>query len=465
MKRPKNLLSNLFLFSNTLQELLFHSIPNTYYVKSHSFHQIAATPPKPISKNPNFNTPSSPKPLDFITVCETLSSYNNDFNRALEFFNWVETNCGFQHNTETYNSMIDILGKFFEFDKCWEFIEIMRKHPFSMPNYTTFRIMFKRYISAHYVNEAIDMFDRLGEFNLKDETSFCNLIDALCEYKHVIEAEDLWVKRQSFVKFVSETKVCNMMLRGYAKMGWWGKCREFWEEMDKKGVRKDLVTYSIYMDVQCKCGKPWKALKMYKDMRRMRMQLDVVAYNTVIHAIGLKEGVDFSIRMLREMKELGCQPNVVTYNTVLKLLCENGRMKEAYGMLYQMRKMGCEPDVISYHCFFRCLVRPKEMLRLFEKMLESGVTPRMDTYVMLMRKFGRWGFLRPVYIVWDKMKELGCSPNEAAYNALIDALLQKGMVDNARQYDEEMLAKGLSAKPRVELGTNAANDKSGDVEL
>lgn len=362
--------------------------------------------------------------------------------------------------------MIDILGKFFEFDKCWEFIQIMRKHSFSMPNYTTFSIMFKRYIAAHYVSEAIDMFDRLGEFDLKDETSFCNLIDALCEYKHVIEAEDLWVKRQLFVKFVTEpTKVYNMMLRGYAKMGWWSKCRGFWEEMDGKGVRKDLVTYSIFMDAQCKCGKPWKAIQLYKEMRRKRMQLDVVVYNTVIHAIGLKEGVDFSVRMLREMKDLGCEPNVVTYNTVIKLLCENGRMKDAYGMLYQMRKMGCQPDVITYHCFFRCLVEPKELLRLFERMLESGVTPRMDTYVMLMRKFGRWGFLRPVYIVWDKMKKLGCSPNEAAYNALIDALLQKGMVDMARKYDQEMLAKGLSAKPREELGTKTSIDRSGDVEL
>lgn len=361
--------------------------------------------------------------------------------------------------------MIDILGKFFEFDKCWELIQIMRKNPSSMPNYTTFRVMFKRYISAHFVQEAIGMYDKLEEFNLKDDTSFCNLIDALCEYKHVIEAEDLWVNRIFHVKFVSETKIYNLMLRGYAKMGWWGKCREFWEEMDRKGVNKDLVSYSIYMDIQCKCGKPFKAVKLYKEMRRKRMRLDVVAYNTVIHAIGLKEGVDFSIRLLGEMIELGCEPNVVTYNTIIKLLCENGRMNEAYNMLHQMHKKGCEPNVITYHCFFRCIVKPKEMLRLFDRMLESGIRPRMDTYVMLMRKFGRWGFLRPVLIVWDKMKELGCSPNDAAYNALIDALLQKGMVDVARKYDEEMLAKGLSAKPREELGTKEGNGGSGDVDL
>ena len=30
--------------------------------------------------------------------------------------------------------------------------------------------------------------------------------------------------------------------------------------------------------------------------------------NTVIHAIGLSDGVDFSERLLREMKELGANP-------------------------------------------------------------------------------------------------------------------------------------------------------------
>ncbi|KAI6689871.1 hypothetical protein NL676_026699 [Syzygium grande] len=90
-------------------------------------------------------------------------------------------------------------------------------------------------------------------------------------------------------------------------------------------------------------------------------------------------------------------------------------------------------------------------------MIGSGIDPRMDTYVMPMRKFGRCGFLRPVLTLWNKMEELRARPDESAYNALIDALVDKGMIDMARKYDEEMLAKGLSPKPRAELAP-----KSGD---
>lgn len=232
--------------------------------------------------------------------------------------------------------------------------------------------------------------------------------------------------------------------------------------MDNRGVAKDLYSYSIYMDIQCKSGKPWKAVKLYKDLKKKGIKLDVVAYNTVIRAVGLCDGVDVAVRLYREMMELGVEPNVVTFNIILKFLCENGRIREAYKVLDKMTSGGCLPDVITYHCLFGCLEKPREILELFDRMFESGVRPRMDTYVLLMRKFGRWGFLRPVFVVWKKMEEHGLSPDEFAYNALIDALLQKGMIDMARKYDEEMLAKGLSAKPRTELGTKLVREGSAD---
>lgn len=412
-----------------------------------------------LSTKPTSHFPSeTPKPqqnpqnFDTSTVIETLSCYNNDWKCALDFFNWVETECEFKHTTETYNRMIDILGKFFEFDLSWDLIQRMRKVPNSVPNHLTFRILFKRYISAHLVKEAIDTYNRLEEFNLKDGTSYCNLIDALCEFKHVIEAQELCFRKNfeenDAIDARNKTKIYNMILRGWFKMGWWSKCREFWEQMDRKEVYKDLHSYSIYMDILCKSGKPWKAVKLYKEMKTKGIKLDVVAYNTVIHAVGLSKGVDFAMRLYREMMELGCMPNIVTCNTIIKLLCQNGRTTEAYYMLDEMRKKDIAPDVRTYHCFFGGLMRPKEILWLFDRMIESGVRPRMDTYVMLMRKFGRWGFLRPVFLLWKKMEEHGCSPDEFAYNALIDALTQKGMLEMARKYEEEMLSKGLSPKPR-----------------
>ncbi|XP_010532104.1 PREDICTED: pentatricopeptide repeat-containing protein At1g80550, mitochondrial [Tarenaya hassleriana] len=419
---------------------------------------------KPVSE---FDPRSSKFPVDQSdfdqkTVCEALTCYSNDWKRAMEFFNWVQTESGFTHTTETFNRMIDILGKFFEFETSWDLIHRMSESAISVPNHVTFRIMFKRYAMAHLVQEALDTFYKLDEFNLRDETSFCNLVDALCEYKHVVEAEELCFGKKKKIDNglnVRKTKIYNMILRGWSKMGWWGKCREFWEKMDNDGVAKDLFSYSIYMDIVCRSRKPWKAVNLYKEIKRKGIKLDAVVYNTVIRAIGLSQGVDFGIRVFHEMRELGCEPSVATYNTVIKLLCENGRMKDAYGMLNEMPKRGCSPNSITYNCFFRCMEKPREILYLFDRMIGSGIRPKMDTYVMLLRKFERWGFLRPALYVWKKMKELGDTPDSDAYNALIDALIQKGMLDMAKDYEEEMMAKGLSPRRRPELVDSCPEEK------
>ncbi|KAL6584873.1 hypothetical protein OROMI_004162 [Orobanche minor] len=453
------------LFSH-LQILLLH------HSSSHKTPHFVTKPTShPFPSHPKSNL--APTRFDYSdfqpsTVVETLNCYANDWKLALEFFNWVETQCGFEHTTQTLNRIIDILGKFFEFDTAWNLIERLRRKPHSSPDHTTFRVLFKRYVSAHLVREAIDAFCKSDEYKLRDETSFSNLIDALCEYKHVIEAEELCFKKNwgdEFHQFdfnVESTKIYNIILRGWFKMAWWKKCREFWDEMDKKGVKKDLYSYSIYMDIQCKSKKPWKAVKLYKEMKKKGIQLDVVAYNTVIRALGISEGVDVAVRLYKEMIELGCEPNVITFNTIIKLLCENGRYREAHKVFDIMNKKGCEPNIVTYHCFFTCLEKPKEILKLFDRMTESGVRPIMDTYVMLIRKFGRWGFLRPVFLVWKKMEEHGLRPDEFAYHALIDVLMQKGLVDMARKYDDEMLMKGLSAKPRAELQANVDSVGSGN---
>ncbi|KAI4325231.1 hypothetical protein MLD38_030648 [Melastoma candidum] len=443
---------------------MLFSPPSTRFLSRIAPSFAHLTSPRLLSLGPASEFPQ-PSELSPASVCDLLSSYSNDWQKALDFFNWAEQSCRFPHSTDTYNRMIDILGKAFEFDRSWALIARMAayrtRNPSSSPDHATFRIMFKRYLSARLVDDAMRAYDRCADFGLKDETCFYNLVDALCEYRHVVEAhewcfgkEGIRVKGLGFR--VDETKVCNLILRGWYKIQWWSKCREFWDQMDEMGVSKDLHSYSIYMDIMCKCGKPWKAVRLYKEMRRKRMKLDVVAYNTVVHAAGLSDGVDFSIRLCREMRELGCMPNVVTYNTVIKLLCDGGRVREAYEQLREMRKYGCKPDIMTYHCLFRSSEKPGEVMRLFDKMIASGIRPKMDTYVMLMRKFGRWGFLRPVLLLWEKMEELGASPDEFAYNALIDALIDKGMTELARKYDQEMLAKGLSPKPRAKLATDPA---------
>jgi hypothetical protein len=75
--------------------------------------------------------------------------------------------------------------------------------------------------------------------------------------------------------------------------------------------------------------------------------------------------------------------------------------KKGYTFVQQMHKVGCKPDVLTYRCFFQYLSHPQEVLGLFEKMLERGCKPSMDTYVMLIKGLQVFIFLgyTSIYVV------------------------------------------------------------------
>ncbi|GJN01564.1 hypothetical protein PR202_ga18839 [Eleusine coracana subsp. coracana] len=408
--------------------------------------------------------PTPPSSIDAAAVLETLSLYANDWRRALEFFHWSASPAGanLPATPAALARAVDILGKHFEFPLA---ISLLLSHHDPARGDPAFlrpalRALLNRLAAANLIDDAVSAFESTAaSVGLRDEASFHLLVDALCDHRRIDEADQLCFGKDP-PPFPLGTKTHNLLLRGWAKTRAWPRLRQLWLDMDRRGVAKDLHSYSIYMDALAKSGKPWKAVKVFREMRQKGVPVDVVAYNTAIHAVGQAQGVDFAVRLYRQMVDAGCKPNTATFNTIVKLFCKEGRFKEGYAFVQQMHKAGCKPDVLTYHCFFQYLSRPQEVLGLFEKMLERGCKPRMDTYVMLIKRFGRWGFLRPVFTVWKAMEEQGLSPDAFAYNALIDALLQKGMVDLAKKYDEEMLAKGLSPKPRKELGTKLPGTES-----
>jgi pentatricopeptide repeat protein len=420
-------------------------------------HRCLAVPFSTLLTLSPASAPAAPSSLDAAAVLETLSLYANDWRRALDFFHWSASPDGanLPPTAATLARAVDILGKHFEFPLATSLLlshhDPARGDPaFLRP---ALRALVNRLAAANLIDDTVSAFESTAaSIGLRDEASFHLLVDALCDRRRIDEADQLCFGKDP-PPFPLGTKTHNLLLRGWAKTRAWARLRQLWFDMDRRGVAKDLHSYSIYMDALAKSGKPWKAVKLFREMKQKGIPVDIVAYNTAIHAVGLAQGVDFALRLYRQMIDVGCKPNTATFNTIVKLFCKEGRFKEGYAFVQQMHKAGCKPDVLTYHCFFQYLSRPQEVLGLFEKMLERGCKPRMDTYVMLIKRFGRWGFLRPVFTVWKAMEEQGHSPDAFAYNALIDALLQKGMVDLARKYDEEMLAKGLSPKPRKELGT------------
>lgn len=391
-----------------------------------------------------------------ITICmdlvlQVLDRHKNDWKIAMFFFVWASQQPGYSNGTETYNALLNILGKAQQFKTMWQLVKEMHSQGDSPSLVTdeTFTILIRRYAAAHMVERAIETFDKREECGLKlNAPAFQILICALCRYKHVEEAEGLLNLRQN--DFPMDMKSRNIILNGWCVLGNLHGAKRFWNEMIKQGHRPDLITYNTFLYALTKKGKLNRALKLFEEMRNKGC-IDVPSCNNIIDALCFKKRIPEARAIFGKMNEYGCLPNVATYNSLIKHVCNNKRMDKAYELLNEMERKGCAPNVRTYHYFLKVAKNPEEALKIFQRMMRSGCMPTCDTYNLLLRMFIYWNDLERVLRLWDDLEKKGMGPDQRSYAVMIHGLYDMGKFKDAYKYYNEMTEKGLLVEPRTKI--------------
>jgi pentatricopeptide repeat protein len=88
--------------------------------------------------------------------------------------------------------------------------------------------------------------------------------------------------------------------------------------MSKLGCAPDPFSYSIVAKGLCDDGRSQQALDLLQMVVKERgaRSLDVVVYNTVIHALCNEGEVSKACNLLHEMMQQGVMPNVATYTSI-----------------------------------------------------------------------------------------------------------------------------------------------------
>jgi len=393
-------------------------------------------------------------------VLEVLARHKNDWKIAMFFFVWASQQPGYSNGTETYNALLNILGKAQHFKTMWQLVKEMHNRGDSPSLVTdeTFTILIIRYAAAHMVERAIETFDKREEFGLKlNAPAFQILICALCRYKHVQEAEALLNLRQN--DFPMDMKSLNIILNGWCALANLHGAKRFWNELIKQGHKPDLITYNTFLYALTKKGKLNTALKLFEEMWSKGC-IDVPTCNTIIDALCFKKRIPEARAIFGKMNERGCLPNVATYNSLIKHVCNNRRMDKAYELLDEMERKGCAPNVRTYHYFLKVAKNSEEALKIFQRMMRSGCMPTCDTYNLLLRLFIYWNDMERVLRLWDDLERKGMGPDQRSYTVMIHGLYDKGKFEEAYKYYNEMTEKGLLLEPRTKILVKAMEIKA-----
>ncbi|XP_068646553.1 pentatricopeptide repeat-containing protein At3g22670, mitochondrial-like isoform X3 [Aristolochia californica] len=180
-------------------------------------------------------------------VAKILKRFSNDWIPAFGFFSWASKQVGYYHSSDSYDSIIDILGKAKQFDLMWCLVDEMVQDKGFVSLITVSKIM-RRFARADRWKDAVDTFHRIEDFGLRQDTAVMNiLLDTLCKERSTEHAQDVFLE-----------------LRG--KAGRLCDADDVFKEMCTNGIAPNLTTYNTLITSACDHSQEDNALGLLKQM-------------------------------------------------------------------------------------------------------------------------------------------------------------------------------------------------------
>ncbi|XP_050272246.1 pentatricopeptide repeat-containing protein At1g71060, mitochondrial-like [Quercus robur] len=378
-------------------------------------------------------------------VVEVLKKLSNAGSLALSFFQWAEKKQGFKYSNESYNALIEALGKIKQFKVVWNLVSDMKRK--GLLSKETFALISRRYARARKVKEAVDAFEKIEKFGMKLEVSDYNrLIDTLSKSRNVEKAQEVFDTMKNR-RFVPDIKSYTILLEGWGQEQNLLRLNEVYREMRDEGFEPDVVTYGIIINAHCKARKYDEALELFREMEAKNCKPSPHIFCTLINGLGSERRLSEAIEFFEQSKAYGFVPEAPTYNALVGAYCWSMRMYDVHRVVDEMRKCGVGPNSRTYDIILHHLIkarRTQEAYSVFQRMSnDPGCEPTVSTYEIIVRMFCNVERVDMAIRVWDQMKTRGVLPGMHMFSTLINSLSHENKLDDACKYFQEMLDKGI----------------------
>ncbi|PIA46486.1 hypothetical protein AQUCO_01500199v1 [Aquilegia coerulea] len=363
--------------------------------------------------------PQTSSPLQrrskFITHASAITMIKREKTpqRALEIFNMVTEQRGFNHNHSTYSVILYKLAKWKKFKAVEAILKQMSFDTckFEEGIFLNLMIQFSK-CSLH--EKTLEIFFAIQPIvrekpSLKAISTCLNL---LIEYGQVDLARNFLVELKRRLDLKPNTCIFNILVKYHCKKGDMDSAFEVVEGMRKAEVSyPNLITYSTLMGGLCNTGKLKEAIDLFEEMISKDILPDTLTYNILINGFCRGGKVDRAKNILDFMRKNGCQPNIFNYTALMNGLSKDGRLEEVKEVFDEMRNSGLEADVVGYTTLISCLCR-------------AG---RVDDAVDLLKEM--------------KLKE--CKADCGPYNVVFGGLCREGRFEVAMEMLERLPYEGI----------------------
>ncbi|KAL8458041.1 hypothetical protein ACS0TY_035788 [Phlomoides rotata] len=329
-------------------------------------------------------------------------------NEALQTFKWASKIPSFTHTASTYRALVQKLCILRQFEIVEQLLEEMPKKIGSFPDDDIFITVVRGFARARMIREVIRVLDMVSKFGkaVPSLKLFNTILDVLVK-------EDIDIAREFYRK-----------------------------KMMGSGVKGDDYTYGILMKGFCLTNRICDGFKLLQVMKNHGVKVNVVVYNTLIHALCKNGKVGRARSFMNEMEIF----SDVTFNIMISAYCNESNLVQALVMMEKCFRNGFVPDVIALTKTIELLCnagRISEAVEVLERVEAKGGTHDVVVYNTLLKGFVKAGKVRAGCGFLKEMEMRGCLPNTGTYNVLIEGFCESRMFESALDMFHEMKRVGV----------------------
>ncbi|KAK7407187.1 hypothetical protein VNO78_08889 [Psophocarpus tetragonolobus] len=334
---------------------------------------------------------------------------------------------GFSPDQRTFNAFVGCLCRMGRVGEAHEIVEFLKEKHIKA-NEHIYTALIDGYCKAGKTEDAVLLFKRmLAEECLPNSITFNVLIDGLRKEGKV---QDALLLVENMAKFdVKPTlHTYTILVEEVLKEFDFDRANEILNKMISSGYQPNVVTYTAFIKAYCSQGRLEEAEEMVLKIKNDGILLDSFVYNLLINAYGCMGLLDGAFGVLKCMFDTSCEPSYQTYSILMKHVMIEKYKKEVsnpVGLSLSLTNFSADNGDIWNKIDFEITTV------LFEKMVECGIAPHINTYHKLIRGLCRVGRLDVAFHLYHHMRGSEISPSESIHNSLLSSCCKLGMFGEA----------------------------------
>ncbi|XP_050271589.1 pentatricopeptide repeat-containing protein At5g50390, chloroplastic-like [Quercus robur] len=373
-------------------------------------------------------------------ICSQIEKlvFNKRYREALELFEILEFEGGFELESSTYDALISACIGLNSIRGVKRVSSFMSSNGFELDLYMRNRVLLM-HVKCGMMTDARRLFVEMPEKNL---VSWNTIIGGLVDSGNYDEAFQLF-----FITWEESSdggsRIFSTMIRASAGQGLIFAGRQFHTCALKMGVADDIFVTCALIDMYSKCGSIEDAQCVFDEMP----EKTTVGWNSIIAGYALHGYSEEALRMFYEMRDSGVEMDHFTFSMVIRICTRLASLEHAKQAHASLVRHGFGLDIVANTAlvdFYSKWGRMEDARHVFDKMPQKNVI----SWNALIAGYGNHGHGEEAIEMFEQMLREKMRPNHITFLAVLSACSYSGLSERGWEYFKSM-SRDHKIKPRA----------------